>query len=691
MSRQLATMSLVKQPETQLNMMEVTPLVHNDRKLLLECVRPAEGPSEAHYLQIKDVETGDILTKFAQGYGLACAIIHDNKFYIFASRHENNDWNDVTVFYSGDLKHWDSKLVIRQEPTEHLFNTSVCCADGRFVMAYESNDPQYVAFTILFAESKDLLNWTKIPNTISYKDRYTACPCLRYLDVDGYFYMLYLEHMTPDWRFETYMTRSKDLINWEPSPRNPIITAEGDEGINTSDPDLVEFEDKVYLYYATGDQKTWANSKRAIFDGTLTDFFHWCYAKPDLHYAAPEVLWKGTVIEGPFPTDWPPLTADQEHFKDMKFGIFIHWGLYSILGHGEWAMFRENIPFEEYDHQADVFKAEKFDAAQWVKLAGKSGANYITFGTKHHDGYCLFDSQLTNHTTVKTGPHRDFVDELSKVCAADDMPLMFYYSMIDWHFPDFNPHLPEYTRYMEGQVDELCSRYGKVAGFWFDMGSLLGRYHGQKAYETIRSKQPHAVVMSCDFIAVERDMTNICNYDSVGRLVTSPMPEPSRDFWPIEVCDTMNDNWGYTPSDTNYRSSEELIRQLVTVVGRGANLLLNISPTPSGEIPPEQIQRLNDIGKFMELNGKAIYSTRPADLPQQTWGYAMSKDNSIYAHVLDSSLNTITVQGLKQGVKSLQSIDGRPIEWSYAEDGLRISIPQECVDPVDTVLEIITA
>lgn len=679
-------MKLIKEPDVEAGMMEVTPLIFNDRLVLMECVRPGEGGAKAdHYLQIKDVETGDILSRFGHGYGLGSAIIHDGGFYVFASRYENNDWNDVTVFYSKDLKNWESKLVVKQEPTEHLFNTSVCWADGRFVMAYETNDPQYIAFTILFAESKDLLNWTKIPNAISYKDRYTACPCLRYMD--GYFYMLYLEHLTPDWRFDTYMTRSKDLVSWEDAPRNPILTAEGDEGVNASDPDLVEFKNKVYLYYAIGDQKTWTGLKRAVFDGTLTDFFHWCYTKPELHYAPPEVVWKGAVIEGPFKKDRPPLTSTQERFKDMKFGIFIHWGLYSILGHGEWALFRENIPIEEYDRQAQVFNPVEYNPDEWVKIAKESGARYMTFTTKHHDGYCLFDSRLTDHTSVKTAPHRDLVKELADACKAGDIDLMFYYSMPDWHFPNFEPKLPEYTRYMEGQVDELCSRYGKVAGFWFDMGSLLWRYNGQKAYETIRAKQPDAVIMSCDFIAVEHNMTNICDYDTQGRLVMSPMPDPEPDFWPIEVCDTMNDNWGYNPSDTNYKSSEDIIRHFVSVVGRGGNLLLNIGPTPSGSIPPEQVERLKTIGAFLSRNGEAIYETRPAALPKQSWGYAVTRDKNIYLHVLESQPQ-ITVQGLKGNISSVSILGGKELKHSRSADVLLISIPSECIDPVDTVIKI---
>jgi len=270
---------LVKQPEESAETMEVTPLAYKGKLLLMQCIRPtAGGERKDFWLTIKDVNSGKVLSRFAEGYGLACALIHKGEFYVFASRYEGGDWNDVTMFHSRDLKTWASRLVIRQEAPEHLFNTSVCQAGDRFVMACETNDPRWPAFTIKFAESRDLVNWTKLPDAIFGTDRYTACPCLRYLD--GRFYMMYLEHKTPEWRFETYMARSADLKQWEMSPRNPILAPEGNEGVNASDPDIAELGGRVYLYYATGDQKTWAKSKRAVFNGTLPEFLRWCYQKP---------------------------------------------------------------------------------------------------------------------------------------------------------------------------------------------------------------------------------------------------------------------------------------------------------------------------------------------------------------------------------------------------------------------------
>jgi alpha-L-fucosidase len=168
------------------------------------------------------------------------------------------------------LKEWQSKVVVTQE-NEHLFNSSVCAAGDHFVMAYESNDSKYVPFSVKFAVSPDLQNWTKVPDAVFGKDRYTACPCIRY--VDGEYYLMYLEHRTPRWFFETYLARSKDLKSWELSPRNPLLTPRDNDGVNASDPDIVEFDGKTHLYYSVGDQQTWTKLKVATYPGSLSQFY----------------------------------------------------------------------------------------------------------------------------------------------------------------------------------------------------------------------------------------------------------------------------------------------------------------------------------------------------------------------------------------------------------------------------------
>jgi hypothetical protein len=263
------------------DMCELSGVVWQDRLCYMACVRPASGGSpEEYYLELTDAETGDELARFAHGYGLACAHVKDGTFYAFASRHENSRWNDVTLFKSSDLKYWKKKLVLQQE-NEHIFNTSVCKGPDGYVMAYESDDPKYPAFTVKFAVSKDLENWSKVPDAIFGTNRYTACPCVRY--ANGYYYALYLEHRSPRHYYETYITRSKDLKRWELSSANPVLyPIDMDDGINASDPEVVEFEGKTYVYYSVGDQLTWMNMKCAVYPGSLGSFYEQWYRQPGI-------------------------------------------------------------------------------------------------------------------------------------------------------------------------------------------------------------------------------------------------------------------------------------------------------------------------------------------------------------------------------------------------------------------------
>jgi len=258
---------------------EVAPVVWQKRLALMKCNRPATGGTiDDYFLTLEDVETGRQLARFATGYGLASAFVHRNTFYAFASRFAGGGWNDVTLFKSKDLAHWTSHTVITQEG-EHLFNSSVSRGKEGFVMAYESDDPKYNPFTIKFATSTDLEHWTKVPEAVLGPDRYAACPCIRY--ANGYYYVLYLEHRSPRWFFETYVARSRDLRRWELSPANPVLTPGLNDGINASDPDLIEFRGQTYLYYSVGDQRTWAKAKRAVYPGPMAEFFASYFTGPE--------------------------------------------------------------------------------------------------------------------------------------------------------------------------------------------------------------------------------------------------------------------------------------------------------------------------------------------------------------------------------------------------------------------------
>ena len=260
---------------------EITPFVFKGKLCYLESVRPAAGgrPAE-HWLLLREAESGKELARTGQGFGLACLLLHKDIFYIFASRLDDGRWRDVTLFKSADLKHWDSKVVVTGE-NEEIFNSSVCRGRDGFVMAYESNDPAYPPFTVKFARSADLERWEKIPDAMFGTNRYTACPCIRY--VNGWYYVLYLEYRTPRWAFETYISRSRDLRRWELSAANPVLRAEGlDEGINASDPDIVEFQGRTLLYFCVSDQLTWMNIKRVVYAGSMAEFFQSWYATPGI-------------------------------------------------------------------------------------------------------------------------------------------------------------------------------------------------------------------------------------------------------------------------------------------------------------------------------------------------------------------------------------------------------------------------
>jgi len=263
------------------DMCEVSPFVWKGKQRLMECVRPATGgTAKDYYLALKDAATGTEIGRCGEGYGLASVLVNNGKLYVFASRWENGNWRDVTVFQSADLVHWESAVAVRGD-NEGVFNSSVCKGANGFVMAYESNDSAYPAFTIKFAQSKDLTHWTKLPNATFGTNRYTACPCIRFSG--GYYYVLYLEQRSPRWVFGTYITRSRDLVHWELSAANPVLRAEGmDEGINASDVDLIEEKGITHIYFAVGDQRTWMNIKRVTYPGSLNSFLVSWYRTPGI-------------------------------------------------------------------------------------------------------------------------------------------------------------------------------------------------------------------------------------------------------------------------------------------------------------------------------------------------------------------------------------------------------------------------
>jgi hypothetical protein len=269
---------LVRSGQVSSDFGEMTPVVFQDRFLLVASGLP---PAAANIykpnrcLWIEHVAEHRVISRFAVGYGRCSAFVHRDTLYVYAIPNDSSGAQHIDCFWSKDLKQWEMTLALRAETAEELFDESVCEADRRFIMAFESRDLKATPFTIYFAESRDLQNWTRLSLPVFAPERYTACPTIRY--IGGWFYTLHLEYKTPDWRFETYLVRSKDLAHWESSPRNPVLDPEGPEQINASDIDLVECRGKVRAYYGTGNQKGEGGITWADFDGTLKEFFEYYY------------------------------------------------------------------------------------------------------------------------------------------------------------------------------------------------------------------------------------------------------------------------------------------------------------------------------------------------------------------------------------------------------------------------------
>jgi len=277
------------------------------------------------------------------------------------------------------------------------------------------------------------------------------------------------------------------------------------------------------------------------------------------------------------------------------------------------------------------------------------------------------------------------------------MPLFIYFSLPDLHYPHFKPGESEswarYIAFHQGQVRELCTGYGKVAGFWFDPGPHHGPDHLYQLAETekmIHQLQPDAIVMGRDFYESEQRSPelpgNISGLDDQGEVVSNAVPMPRSDNWPFEVCDTMNRSWFYEPADINYRSAEELLRELIEIVGKGGNLLLDISPKPSGSVPPEQLERLKFMGQWLRKNGQYIYGTRPVAMPKQSWGYIVKKDKQVYLHILNWPGEKLTVEGLPFTIESVQLPGNEAVDFSVSEEKVEILLPEDAREPIDTII-----
>jgi alpha-L-fucosidase len=414
------------------------------------------------------------------------------------------------------------------------------------------------------------------------------------------------------------------------------------------------------------------------------------------------------------------LDARMAWWREARFGMFIHWGLYAIPAgewkgdtqHAEWIRTTAQIPLETYNRFLDQFNPVRFDAHAWVSMAREAGMKYIVITSKHHDGFCLFDSKYTDFDVMSTPFHRDILKELADACHEQGIRICWYHSIMDWHHPDYLPRrgweknrptegadFNRYITYLKNQVTELLTSYGKIGVLWFDgeWESTWNHTYGQDLYNTVRSLQPNIIVNNR--VDVGRSgmagLTREGNYAGDFGTPEQEIPPTGLSGVDWETCMTMNRHWGFNKYDTDFKSSGDLIRKLADIASKGGNFLLNVGPTPLGEFPQTSIDRLRDIGKWMKTNGESIYGTNASPFKHLDWGRCTLKKirggNRLYLHVFDwPEDGKLVVPGIfNTPVKAyLLSDPGKEKNVDRKEDALVIAVPEEPPDPFDSVIAL---
>lgn len=396
----------------------------------------------------------------------------------------------------------------------------------------------------------------------------------------------------------------------------------------------------------------------------------------------------------------------REEFRDNSFGIFIHWGIYSMTAQGEWYMQNKNIHYKEYEKLASGFYPSKFDAKQWVSSIKAAGAKYICITSRHHDGFSMFHTKQSDFNIVDATPFkRDIIKELADECHKQGIKLHFYYSHLDWRRHDYplgntghrtrpdkkGDDWPSYYKFMNNQLTELLTNYGPIGAIWFDGfwdhdKNFDWQYEEQ--YALIHKLQPSCLVGNNhhrdpypgeDLQIFEKDLpgensSGFSQGAGVSRL-------------PLETCETMNGMWGYKIEDQNYKSAKEIIHLLVRAAGKNANLLMNIGPQPNGELPQTALDRLKEVGAWLNENGETIYGTRVDKIINKPWGTTTTKAGKTYVHVLKQTDPVIYIENTGK-IKSAKVFKtGEKIKFTQDGDNLILHIGQ-IPDTIDHIIEL---
>lgn len=398
----------------------------------------------------------------------------------------------------------------------------------------------------------------------------------------------------------------------------------------------------------------------------------------------------------------------REAFRDAKFGIFIHWGLYALLGTGEWTMTNRDINYKEYAKLADAFYPHRFDASEWVSAIKGAGAKYVCFTSRHHEGFSMFDTAWSDYNIVDATPFgRDVVGELAAECHRQQIGLHLYYSHIDWYREDCprgrtglgtgrpNPvgDWPSYYRFMNRQLTELLTRYGTIGAIWFDGLWDQDRNPGfdwqlPEQYDLIHRLQPGCLIGNNHHMQpFPGEDIQIFERDLPGENAAGLSGQAIGDL-PLETCETMNSMWGYKITDLDYKPARTLIRYLVRAAGRDANLLLNIGPQPDGRLPEKALERLREMGEWLARNGQSIYGTRAGIIPPRDWGVTTQKGDTLYVHILNLPDDCLYLPLGGRKVKSARKFANRtPIAFTREQEGVVLRLG-EIPNDIDYIVEL---
>jgi alpha-L-fucosidase len=381
-------------------------------------------------------------------------------------------------------------------------------------------------------------------------------------------------------------------------------------------------------------------------------------------------------------------------FRAARFGMFVHWGLYSQVGRHEWVMNLERIPVAEYDNLADTWNPRPNAAREWAKLAKQAGMRYIVMTTKHHEGFCLFNTKQTDFNAVQRGPKRDLVAEFVEAARAEGLKVGFYYSLMDWHHPDGvacrtdEAARRRFVDFTHNIVRELMTNYGKIDLLWYDVNWPLTAegWESARLNSMVRSLQPHIVI---------NDRSGLP--EDFGTPEQNIIPEHGGRMW--EACMTFNDAWGYTPIDTHFKSTWTVLGMLREVASGGGNLLLNIGPSPAGDVPAPCVKSLKQVGRWLKTYGPSVYDAtdRWVALTRNknwTWLNQPACDftlngSKIYVHVNRWTGTTLAIGAIENKVLAARILGGPQVEFSQAGGRLILSgLPEKAPHPLVTVIEL---